>query len=376
MNTNLQDAINELNGNLECFVKNNAAELNEIKAKIMKKEKENDALPLSKKLGGDAYEKSDFSDFIRSGTDAFLKKSLNEKIGKDGGYLVPGPIAMQIRDRLKYLSPMRSIAKTINISTNSIDLLLDSKMPDAGWVAADGDQRDETASPEINKIKIHAHEIYAKPKASQRLLDDAELDVEEWLINRIAEKIAALENAAFVTGDGVDKPKGFLNYESEESPVRDFGKLRHFLTGSNGNFSDGSGAMDVLVDVLASLKPVYVKNAKWIMSRSAFGEIRKLKNSDGVGLWQPALSASTPATLLGYPVVIDDDMPQLELGKVSVSVAFGDFSAGYQIVDRQDLRILRDPYTSKPFVEFYASKRTGGAVVDFDAIKLLKFSER
>jgi HK97 family phage major capsid protein len=370
MNTDFQEAINELNDNIECFIKSNAVELNEIKAKIMKKE--NGSLPLSKNLDGDAYQKSDFSDFIRTGSDAFLQKSLNEKIGKEGAYLVPAPVAMQIRDRLKYLSPMRSIAKITTISTNSIDILTDSKIPEAGWAAANSDQRDETTSPEINKIKIPVHEIYAKPKASQRLLDDSEINVEKWLINRIAEKIAALENAAFVNGDGTDKPKGFLKYESEESAVREFGKLQHFCTGADGKFVDGSSALDILVDVVSSLQPIYIKNATWLMSRSAFGEIRKLKNSDNICLWQPALSASTPSTLLGYPVVIDDDMPKLEAS--SISVAFGDFSCGYQIVDRQELKILRDPYTSKPFVEFYASKRTGGAVVDFDAIKLLKFS--
>jgi HK97 family phage major capsid protein len=151
--------------------------------------------------------------------------------------------------------------------------------------------------------------------------------------------------------------------------------LQHFITGANGAFADDESAVNVLIDMVCSLKPIYVKNAKWIMSRSALALVRKLKSADGTYLWQPSLSQSAPSTLLGYPVIIDDDMPAIQADTASTSIAFGDFLSGYQIVDRQGLRILRDPYTSKPFVEFYATKRTGGAVVDYDAIKLLKFEE-
>ncbi|GHU12732.1 phage capsid protein [Alphaproteobacteria bacterium] len=374
MNKNFQNAIEELNNNIENLVKNNEEELNAIKVKMMKGEN-NMSLPLSQSLEDNTYQKHDFSDYIRKGTDAFLKKSLNDANENQGGYFIPPKVAVQIRDMLKFLSPVRSIAKIITISTNSIDMLVDSKTPDAGWAAGSDNERNETNTPEIKKIKIPVHEIYAKPKASQRLLDDSQINVEEWLINKIAEKIAALENSAFINGNGTDKPKGLLQYESEASATRGFGKLQHFCTGANGKFSAENNAIDILVDMVCSLKPIYAKNAKWLMSRSALAEIRKLKNTDGVCLWQPSLSEATPSTLLGYPVVMDDDMPSLVSGESSVPMAFGDFYSGYQIVDRQGLKILRDPYTSKPFVEFYATKRTGGAVVDFDAIKLLKFSE-
>lgn len=326
-------------------------------------------LPLSETNEGN------FSEFIRKGVDSFLTKSLNSGSDKDGAVFLPANIVTKIENKLKYLSPMRSLAKITKISTNYIDLIVDSKLPDAGWSAANDEERLETDSPEVKKIKIIAHELYAKPKANQILLADAQVDVEDWLVSKISEKFAILEDNAFINGTGEDKPHGFLKYQSSNLEIREFGTLQHFCSGGNGAFADNETALNVLIDMVASLKTEYIKNAKWIMSRSAFAAIRKIKNRDGTNIWQPSLSEFTPSSLLGYPVIIDDNMPKLEAGTESISVALGDFLAGYQIVDRQGLSILRDPYTSKPFVEFYASKRVGGDVVDFDAIKLLKFSE-
>ncbi len=325
-------------------------------------------LPLSKE------KEQNFAEFIRKGESSLFTKSLNESTDKDGAVFLPTEIVYQIEEKLKYLSPMRNIAKNITISTSSVDIIADSKLPDAGW-AAENDERIESDSPEVKKIKIQAHELYAKPKANQQLLDDTQVDVESWLINKIAEKFASLEDAAFVNGDGSDQPKGFLRHQSSVDENREFGVLQHFCTGANGAFVDNDSALDVLIDVACSIKPIYVKNAKWIMSRSTLAEIRKIKNRDGFPIWLPSIAEATPSTLLGYPVIVDDNMPKLTEGTASTAIAFGDFSAGYQIVDRQGLSVLRDPYTSKPFVEFYASKRVGGDVVDFDAIKLLKFSE-
>jgi HK97 family phage major capsid protein len=367
MDNEIQAALTELNNNIDNFIKGNEREINEIKMKMAKP-----GLPLSKKLDDDTYRRSDFSNYVRNGSDILLKKSLTDKAEEKGGYLIPSEIASRIGDKMAILSPIRSIAKVITISTNSVDILVDSKNPEAGWITSD--EIEETASPEIRKIKIPVHEIYAKPMANQRLLDDSEINVEEWLINKISEKMASLENNAFVNGDGSNKPLGFLKYDSEISEARSFGKLQHFCTGADGKIIENT-AVDLLIDMVYSLKPIYIKNAKWVMPRSALSIVRKLKNTDGANLWQPSLSEATPPTLLGYPVIIDDDMPAVKVGEISTSMAFGDFYSGYQIIDRQGLRILRDPYTSKPFVEFYVSKRIGGAVVDFDAIKLLKFQD-
>ncbi|MDR3156259.1 MAG: phage major capsid protein [Holosporaceae bacterium] len=385
MNKEINDAISELDKNLDEFMKNNGKELNEMKANMVKYEDDRalrsmenfgrKSLPLSENLQGDSCQKSTFMDYIRNGSEEIFHKSLSERRGEEGAYLVPHAISKLIYNRLEFLSPIRSIAKVVRISTNAIDLLVDSKDADASWVAADHGNLAETNSPEIKKIQIPVHEIFAKPKASQRLLDDAQINAEEWLIEKIAEKISALENAAFVSGNDNNRPKGFLAYESKACSEREFGKLQHFSTGVDGNFPENTNnAMDILIDMSCSLRPMYVKNAKWVMSRSALAKIRKFRTEDGSSIWQPAIAAASPSTLLGYPVIIDDDMPPLETGKASTSLAFGDFYAGYQIVDRQGLKIMRDPYTAKPFVEFYASKRTGGAVVDFDAIKLLKFA--
>ncbi len=376
MNKEIQNAISELNDNIDNFIKTNEQELKEIKEKMMKRENTTASLPLSNSVNEDTYKKSEFSEYIRKGSETFLKKSLSENTGKDGEYFLPSVITSQVYNRMNFLSPMRTISRIMTVSTNYVDMLVDSKNPDAGWSTRDGQDIGETDSPQINKIKIPVHEIYAKPKASQRLLDDSQINVEEWLINKISEKFAMLEDDAFINGDGADKPKGFLKYESEEAEEREFGKLQHFCSGANGAFIDDKTAVNTLIDIACSLKPIYVKNAKWIMSRSALAEIRKLKNKDGMSLWQPSFSESTPSTLLGYQVIIDDNMPALKFGTESISVAFGDFYSGYQIVDRQGFKVLRDPYTSKPFIEFYAAKRVGGDVVDFDAIKLLNFKTK
>ncbi|MDR1982793.1 MAG: phage major capsid protein [Holosporaceae bacterium] len=375
MNKEIEEAISELNANIGEFIQNSEEKMKKMEVNMTKNEG-NQTMPLSGNLSGDVYKKSDFSEYIRKGNDDFLTKSLSDKDGSCGECFIPREVTLRINDRLKLLSPMRAISRVITISSNSVDLLMDTQMPDAGWVARSDEEREETDSPEVQKIKIPVHEIYAKPKVSQKLLDDSQIDIEEWLTTKIAEKIAALENDAFINGSGSERPLGFLKVDSEDKEKRSFGKLQHFYSGAAGKFTDIDAAVDLLVDMVCSLKPIYIKNAKWIMSRSALAEIRKLKNKDGVCLWQPSLSEATPSTLLGYPVIIDDDMPILAEGTESTAMAFGDFHSGYQIVDRQGLKILRDPYTSKPFVEFYATKRTGGAVVDFDAIKLLKFNEK
>ncbi len=323
-------------------------------------------LPLNTNLNTN----ENFSNFIRSGADNFLKKSLNENSDKDGAVLLPQNILQKIDDKLSYLSPMRNISKVTTISSSSIDILVDEKLPEANW-CAENSERKETNSPELKKIKINVHELCAKPKASQALLDDAQINVENWLIEKISENFATLEDDAFINGDGKNKPRGFLKCKT--SMENEAGSLQYFISGSKGKFANSETALNTLIEMVCSLKPHHVKNAAWIMSRSALAEIRKIKNNDGTSIWQMSISEATPATLLGYPVVIDDNMPALNEEVGTFSVAFGDFSSGYQIVDRQGLSVLRDPYTSKPFVEFFASKRVGGDVVDFDAIKLLKF---
>lgn len=365
MNTEIQNEINKLNTNINDYIQSSNKKIAEIHRNIIGKN-----MPLSGNIT-DCSSK-DFEDYIRAGIDNLSKKSLSES-DEHGALLLPQEIIDRISEKIKYLSPMRAISRVMTVSGNSVDLLVDEKSMDAGWAENDSSARNETTTPHLRKIAIPVHEIYARPKASKRLLDDSKIDVEQWLINKIAEKFAMLENQAFVNGDGNNKPLGFLQSKTSSDAERDFDVLQVFYTGAKGKFQDKMTAINLLIDMVCSLKPVYVKNAKWLMSRSALAAVRKLKNGDGAGIWQPSFAESTPSTLLGYPVIIDDDMPELSEGTGSKSIAFGDFSAGYQIIDRQGVSILRDPYSSKPFVEFYANKRTGGTVVDFNAIKILNF---
>ncbi|MDC0349146.1 phage major capsid protein [Alphaproteobacteria bacterium] len=222
----------------------------------------------------------------------------------------------------------------------------------------------------LSKIRISLQELYAKPKATQKLLDDGAINIEDWLVSKVTEKMVRIENEAFISGDGEGKPTGFLHYQTED--VASFGRLQHHKTGANGGFG-GIGA-NILFDMVASLKTEYLSDAVWVMSRSAEAAVRKLKErGTGQYLWQPALGDRLLPVLMGHPVHVMDEMPALVFGEASSSIAFGSFKDGYQIVEKPQLNVLRDPYSAKPYVEFYITKRVGGDVIDFDAIKILKF---
>ena len=205
------------------------------------------------------------------------------------------------------------------------------------------------------------------------MLDDAQFDVESWLANEISMEFAQAEGAAFVSGTGTNQPKGFLTYTAtnEADSVRAFGSLQYVASGAAGAFAT-SNPQDKLVDLVHSLKAPYRQGAAFVMNAATLAVIRKFKTTDGAFLWQPSLSAEQPATLLGYPVIEAADMPDIAAN--SLSIAFGNFRQGYVIAERSETSILRDPYSNKPFVHFYAVKRIGGAVTNSEAIKLMKFS--
>jgi len=209
------------------------------------------------------------------------------------------------------------------------------------------------------------------PKASQRLLDDSAFDIEGWLAGRIADKFARAEAASFISGDGADKPTGFLTHPSVDNNTWSWGNVGYVPTGVDGDF-DGTSPADAIVDLVYALGAVYRANASFVMNSKTAGAVRKIKDADGRFLWSDGLAAGEPARLMGYPVLIAEDMPDIASG--AVAIAFGDFNAGYTVAERPDLRVLRDPFSAKPHVLFYASKRVGGDVSDFAAIKLLKFA--
>ena len=240
----------------------------------------------------------------------------------------------------------------------------------SGWATEAGTLTD-TGTPQIDRISIPLHELAAMPKASQRLLDDSAFDIEGWLAERIADKFARAEGQAFVTGDGVDKPKGFLAHTKVANATWAWGSLGYVVTGNAGDFAT-TNASDAIVDLVYALNAEYRANATFAMNSKTAGAVRKMKDADGRFLWSDGLQAGEPARLMGYPVLVSEDMP--DIAADAYAIAFGDFRNGYTIAERPDMRVLRDPFSAKPHVLFYASKRVGGDVSDFAAIKLLKFA--
>ncbi|MDP4021419.1 phage major capsid protein [Methylobacterium sp. NEAU 140] len=318
--------------------------------------------------------KAAFDLYVRAGESAGLKrleaKALSAGSGPDGGYLVPGSLERTVLARLGTISPIRSIAGVQQISGGQYKRAVAVGAPVTGW-AAETAPRPQTDGPALSEIAFPAMELYAMPAATQTLLDDAVVDVDAWLAGEIETAFAEQEGVAFVTGNGVSRPRGFLSSDTVANAAWAPGKLGFVATGAAGAFPTTNPA-DVLFDLVYALRAGYRQNAGFVMNRRVQSAIRKFKDADGTYLWQPALAAGRPATLAGFPVTEAEAMPDLAAG--SLSVAFGDFRRGYLVVDRTGLRVLRDPYSAKPYVLFYTTKRVGGGVQDFDAIKLLKFA--
>ena len=300
------------------------------------------------------------------------RKAMSAGSDPDGGYLLPHATAGRTMGKIYEKSTMRQLAEVQTISSNDIEGILDNDEASAGWVSELG-SRTETSTPQVGKWRIEAHEMYAMPKASQRILDDAATNVEAWLAGKIADKFARVEGAAFWTGDGVGKPRGLAAYSTATTgdDTRAWGTFQHVVTGADGAFHTTKA--DPLQDLIGSFKDQYLQNASFVMRREVRTDIRKMKEASGDRyLWEPSLQAGQPDRLLGYPVRIDQYMPAKATG--SLSLAFGDFKQAYLIVDRMGIRTLRDPYTAKPWVLFYSTKRTGGGAQNTEAVKFIKFS--
>lgn len=314
-----------------------------------------------------------FGDYVRSGDDDGLRglvlegKALSTTVASDGGYLVDPKTSDSVRSVLLSTASLRRIANVVNVEATSYDVLIDTTEMGAGWASENGAVT-ETATSQIDRITIPLHELSALPKASQRLLDDAAFDIEGWLAQRIAESFARAEAAAFIHGDGNQKPRGFLDHTAVPEDQWSWGALGYLTTGQEGDI----GSADAIVDLVYSLGAQYRGNASFVMNSRTTGVIRRMKDADGRFLWSDGLAAGEPARLLGYPVLVAEDMPDVSSG--ADAIAFGDFASGYTIAERPDLRILRDPFSAKPHVLFYATKRVGGDVSDFAAIKLLRFA--
>lgn len=320
--------------------------------------------------------KKAFAAYLRSGDDEGMRsldveeKALSTAVSADGGYLVDPQTAHQIAGVLHSTASIRAISNVVAVESTAYDVLVDHTEAGAGWATETGSAT-ETSTPQLERISIPLHELSALPKASQRLLDDSAFDVEGWLAARIADKFSRAEGVAFISGDGIDKPKGFLTYTAVDNASWAWGDLGYVATGADGDFAAADPA-DAIVDLVYSLGARYRANASFVMNSKTAGAVRKMKDADGRFLWSDGLAAGEPARLMGYPVLVAEDMP--DIASDATAIAFGDFNAGYTVAERPDLRILRDPFSAKPHVLFYATKRVGGDVSDFAAIKLLKFA--
>ena len=323
---------------------------------------------------GTTEHKAAFDLYVRAGESAGLKrleaKALSAGSGPDGGYLVPANVEREVLRRLADISPIRAVASVRVVSGGLYKRAFAKTGAASGWVGETA-ARPQTDAPALAELSFPAMELYAMPAATQTLLDDAVVDVDAWLAEEVETAFAVQESAAFVTGDGVNRPRGFLNQETVTNAAWVWGKLGTVATGAAGAFP-AANPTDVLFDLVYALKAGYRQNARFVTNRRVQSTIRKFKDADGNYLWQPPLAADRAATLLGFPVTEAEDMPDASPG--SLSIAFGDFRRGYLVVDRAGIRVLRDPYSAKPYVLFYTTKRVGGGVQDFDAIKLLKFS--
>jgi HK97 family phage major capsid protein len=318
--------------------------------------------------------KSAFCHYMQSGEAAGLKaleaKAMSRASGPDGGYLVPVPAEREILQRLAKLSPIRAIASVRAISTQSLRRAYSTTGPAAGWVT-EADPRPQTNNQQIADMNFPAMELYAMPAATQSLLDDAAVDIEQWIADEVQVAFAEQEGAAFVSGDGVNKPKGFLAYTSVADSSWTWGNIGYVATGVAGAFAT-TNPSDTLFNLVYALRSGYRQNGKFVMGRKAQSLVRLFKTTTGQYLWAPPTSAEAPATLMNFPIVEAEDMPDPTAN--SLSIAFGDFERAYIVVDRIGIRVLRDPYSAKPYVLFYTTKRVGGGVQNFEAIKLLKFS--
>ena len=300
------------------------------------------------------------------------RKALSAGSDPDGGYLLPNSTQGMMVTKLFEQSIMRQICTVETIATDKIEGVVDNNEAGAGWVAELGTRSDST-TPQVGRWEIQAHEMYAMPKISQKLIDDAAVNVEAWLAGKVADKFARVEGAAFWTGTGVGQPRGLTAYTTvaTSDDSRSWGQFEYIATGASGAFH--TTKLDPLHDLQGAFKDHFLVNAQWVMRREARTALRKMKEATSDRyLWEPSNQVGQPDRLNGYPVRVDQYMPALAAN--SLSVAFGDFRQAYTIVDRMGVRTLRDPYTAKPYVVFYSTKRTGGGAVNFEAVKFLKFA--
>lgn len=316
--------------------------------------------------------KAAFMQFVRKGIDTGLgelqAKALQIGVDADGGYAVPEELDRNIIELLRDESPMRQVCNQIFVGTPDYKRLANLGGAGSGWVGETA-PRPETSTPTLAQISAVMGELYANPQATQTSLDDMFFDVEGWLNSEVGREFSEKEGAAFLLGDGANKPKGLLAYPFAVAgdKTRPYGTLQRLVSGNAGAFSG-----DNLIDLVQAVKAGYRRAGTWMMNNLTVAYVRKLKDSEGNYLWRPGLEVGQPSSLLGYGITENEDMP--DIAADANALAFGDFKRAYTIVDRIGTRVLRDPYSNKPYVGFYTTKRVGGMLVDSQAVKVLTLS--
>lgn len=305
--------------------------------------------------------------YFRKGNAAPLQaiqaKAMSVNSDADGGYTVTPEMSATISKVIQEFSPIRPIASVETIGSDRMQLLVDKDEAGAGWVGETA-SRPATDTPQLGLLEFPVHEMYAEPNVTQKLLDDSNINIEDWVASKVADTFAEKEGLSFISGDGVNSPRGFLTY----ADGTDYGQIEQIANGHATVLS-----ADSILNLVYGIKDSYARNGTFVMKRASIGQVRLLKESTtNAYIWQAGLQAGQPSTLAGAPVVEAQDMPVI--GNGTLPIAFGDFRRGYQIVDRIGVRVIRDELTAKPFIKFYTTKRVGGGVKNFEAIKLLKMS--
>lgn len=387
------DKINAAVDEVRTTVKSSDDAIKKISAEIDKLNEKQAALTVSGGNGGrvdprtqgegyDAYAKA-FNTYFRKGENAVggehalrqmeVKAAMTVGSDPDGGYTVLPEIEQTIDEVVKEISPMRDLAMVRQIGTAEYKKLVNQHGTASGWVG-ETDSRSQTAGANLSELKFPVMEMYAMPAASQSLLDDSFMDIASWLAGEVQLEFAQKEGVAFISGDGILKPAGFIGgYPIVADTSYAWGKIGYVPTGAAGAFIASPAGADCLIDIYHSLKTLYRNNSTWTANRKTLGAIRKLKDGQSNYLLNMVLRPEGfVEEILGRKAVEMPDMP--DIGANSASVAIGDFKRGYLIIDRVGIRVLRDPFTAKPYVLFYTTKRVGGGVQNFEAIKVLKFS--
>lgn len=319
--------------------------------------------------GGKSLRDAEYSDAFKAHVKrGDVQAALNKGADEQGGYLTPVEWDRTIIDKLVLISPMRQLAQVQVVSKAGFSKLFNMGGTASGWVG-ETDARPQTGTGTFKSLSFASGEIYANPAATQQILDDSEIDLETWLANEVQTEFARQEGIAFLSGDGVNKPNGILTYVTggANAAVHPFGAIETVNSGAAA-----AATSDGVIDLIYDLPSAFTANARFAMNRNTQREIRKLKDGQGNYLWQPSYVAGQPATLAGYAITEFPDMPDLAAN--STPVLFGDFQQTYLIVDRIGVRVLRDPYTAKPYVLFYTTKRVGGGLLNPQPMRAMKIA--